>query len=230
MQSVKTVFIADDDKNLGPERIAQPGDRLVDQVEPDERLVHHPVECEHRLEENGICDKRRDAGQEDRGSQQAAKFQIGIVQQSGHEQSQNDHDRHLHHQKGAGVQQGLQEDRILRQAQEVVEAAEGQIHPPAGLKAHPQGGQDRVDHEEPDHDHRGHDECPAVRFHRFHRMTSFDSAAAKAGQPPRPPPRLGITGWPGSGAARRFRARRQARHRRGSRLAHRRGRPLPPRR
>ncbi len=61
-----------------------------------------------------------------------------------------------------GVAERAQEDGVLRQACDVGEAAEGEVHAAAGLEAHPERPDDRVDHEDAEQHQGRRDEEPAV--------------------------------------------------------------------
>ena len=152
----------EDDHDLGPEGIAQPRDRIGDDSGKAQEVVDDAVIGEHRLEEDRVGDKRGDAGQEDRGAEEAAAPELAVVERDRKEQRQHEHDRHLHDEEDAGVAERAQEDGVLRQADDVGEAAEVEVHAAAGLEAHPKRPEDRVDHEDAEQHQSRRDEEPAV--------------------------------------------------------------------
>ena len=93
-----------------------------------ERDVDDALCPEHRFEEDRVGDERGHAGQEDRGAKEAASPELAVVERDCKEQREDDHDRHLHHEEDHGVAERAQEHRVLRQALDVGEAAETEVH------------------------------------------------------------------------------------------------------
>ena len=150
------------DQHFGPERIKQPANRLADDMQEQQHVVHHAIQRKHRLEQYRIGHQRGDARQEYRCAQDRPATQARVVQGHRKQQGQHNHDRDLHDQKNQGVTKCAQEYRVLGQTGDVGEATERVVHAPAGLKAHPERPQDRINHEQAQQDKGGSNKTPAV--------------------------------------------------------------------